>query len=174
MVSDGVDGMEWHGIASDGIGWHGMAWDDMVLHRMASDGSGWHGMAQDGIASDGMVLHQMASDGIGSMGWHGMASYGMGGHRMAWGGMVLHRILHKLGSCHARSFKAPSLRSNDLRPFYSMLSPCVQVLDWAAMTLNAHFTQLILIPEAQSLLVNLHKVIAEQVSVEIIFQLYHP
>lgn len=31
------------------------------------------------------------------------------------------------------------------------------------MTLNSHFTQLILMPEAQTLLVNLHKVIAEQV-----------
>ncbi|XP_028395317.1 nucleolar protein 11-like isoform X2 [Dendronephthya gigantea] len=39
-----------------------------------------------------------------------------------------------------------------------------QVLDWAALTLNAHFTELILIPEAQTLLVNLHKVVAEQIT----------
>ena len=47
---------------------------------------------------------------------------------------------------------------SELRISYS------QVLDWAALTLNSHFTKLIFVPEAQTLLVNLHKVIAEQVS----------
>ena len=41
-----------------------------------------------------------------------------------------------------------------------------QILDWAALTLNAHFTQLILMPETQTLLVNMHKVIAQQIATD--------
>lgn len=39
-----------------------------------------------------------------------------------------------------------------------------QILDWAALLLNAHFTQLIILPEAQTLLVDLHQVVAQQVN----------
>ncbi|CAB4034285.1 Hypothetical predicted protein, partial [Paramuricea clavata] len=61
-----------------------------------------------------------------------------------WWSITLQDLLQLEGSVHTLSY--------------------TQVLDWAALTLNAHFTQLILIPEAQTLLVNLHKVIAEQIT----------
>jgi len=38
-----------------------------------------------------------------------------------------------------------------------------QVLDWAGLLLNAHYTQLVLMPEAHELLVSCHKLVAQQV-----------
>ncbi|KAL9956851.1 hypothetical protein ACROYT_G038396 [Oculina patagonica] len=38
-----------------------------------------------------------------------------------------------------------------------------QVLDWAGLLLNAHYTQLVLVPEAHELLVSCHKLVAQQV-----------
>lgn len=38
-----------------------------------------------------------------------------------------------------------------------------QVLDWAGLLLNAHYTQLVLMPEAQEVLVSCHQLVAQQV-----------
>ena len=40
MASNGVDGIGWHGIASDGMGWHGR--HGITSNGMALDGMGWH------------------------------------------------------------------------------------------------------------------------------------
>lgn len=37
------------------------------------------------------------------------------------------------------------------------------MLDWAGLLLNAHYTQLVLMPEAHELLVSCHKLVAQQV-----------
>ena len=37
------------------------------------------------------------------------------------------------------------------------------MLDWAGLLLNAHYTQLVLVPEAHELLVSCHKLVAQQV-----------
>ena len=39
----------------------------------------------------------------------------------------------------------------------------LQVLDWASLLLNAHYTQLVLMPEAHEMLVSFHQVVEEQV-----------
>ena len=38
-----------------------------------------------------------------------------------------------------------------------------QVLDWAGLVLNAHYTQLVITPEAHELLVSCHKTVSQQV-----------
>ncbi|CAH3036974.1 unnamed protein product [Porites lobata] len=38
-----------------------------------------------------------------------------------------------------------------------------QVLDWAGLLLNAHYTQLVITPEAHELLVSCHKIVAQQI-----------
>ena len=40
----------------------------------------------------------------------------------------------------------------------------LQVLDWAGLLLNAHYTQLVITPEAHELLVSCHKIVAQQVN----------
>lgn len=37
------------------------------------------------------------------------------------------------------------------------------MLDWTGLVLNAHYTQLVLMPEAHELLVSCHKLVAQQV-----------
>ncbi|XP_046856490.1 nucleolar protein 11-like [Xenia sp. Carnegie-2017] len=43
------------------------------------------------------------------------------------------------------------------KPTYS------KILDWSALILNAHFTQMILVPDSQTLLINFHKIVGEQI-----------
>lgn len=66
---------------------------------------------------------------------------------------ILHQKLLKPNACYFRTRKCKCT---------SLV--CLQIMDWMCLLLDAHFTVMVMLPEAKELLSNLHKFVRAQVS----------